>query len=285
VSGIRPSPPRDFESLRSLINERRAALPKRLEQVARYALDHPDEVAFGTTASIAVAAKVQPSTLVRFAHQLDYDGFSDLQRVFQARLRDRQASYEERLRRIENGVDGQPEEIGLLGGFLAAARRSLEDFAASADLDRFGGIVSRLARAQTIYLIARRRSYPLAAHMAYACGKLGIRNQLIACLNGTEADIAALATPRDAALAISFAPYADESIALAEGLSARGVPVVAITDSAFSPLANCASAWVELAEADYAGFRSLSAGMALATALPVAIAEARRKHPEAQDTA
>src|SRR5690606_36325963 len=86
--------PRDFDSLRSVIIERKTAMPKRLAQVAAYALDNPDEMAFGTAASIAAAADVQPSTLVRLAHHLGYEGFSDLQNVFRARLRDCTLSYE-----------------------------------------------------------------------------------------------------------------------------------------------------------------------------------------------
>jgi DNA-binding MurR/RpiR family transcriptional regulator len=270
-------PPRDFESLRSLIIERRASLPKRLAQVAKYALDHPDEIAFGTAASIASAADVQPSTLVRFAHQLDYRGFSDLQRVFQARLRDRPSSYQDRLRKIEAQHAEQPEEIELLTGFLSAARQSVENFAATVDLSKFRHAIATLAAADMIYLIAKRRSYPLVAHMAYAFGKLGIKNCLIASPNGIDEEIATMATSRDAALAISFSPYAANSISQAQIMADAGVPVIAITDSAFSPLAGCATEWIEIAEADYAGFRSLSASMALSMAFPVAIAEARRK--------
>ena len=80
--------PRDFETLRAMIVERRDSLPKRLAQVAVYALDNPDEIAFGTAASIAQAAMVQPSTLVRFAQAFGYQGFSELQEVFRSRLRD-----------------------------------------------------------------------------------------------------------------------------------------------------------------------------------------------------
>jgi len=82
---------------------------------------------------------------------------------------------------------------------------------------------------------------------------------------------------RDAAIAASFSPYAADSLAQAQDLAARNVPVIAITDSAFSPLTACATHWFEVAEADFAGFRSLSASMALIMAFPVAIAERRRK--------
>ena len=270
-------PPRDFESLRSLIIERRTALPKRLAQVAKYALDHPDEIAFGTAASIASAASVQPSTLVRFAHQLDYDGFSDLQRVFQARLRDRPTSYEDRLRRIESSSGEHPEEIELLNGFLSAARQSLDNFLTSADPSKFRRAIDVLAQADIIFLVAKRRSYPLIAHMAYAFGKLRIKNSVMGSPNGIDNEIAAMASHRDAALAISFSPYAADSISQAQTMADSGVPLVAITDSAFSPLAASADEWIEIAEADYAGFRSLSASMALSMAFPVVIAEARRR--------
>ena len=117
--------------------------------------------------------------------------------------------------------------------------------------------------------------------MAYAFGKLRIRNCLIASPNGIDAEIATLAGPGDATLVISFSPYAADSVSLAGTMSDAGVPIVAISDSAFSPLAGCAAEWLEIAEADFAGFRSLSASMALCMALPVAVAEARqKKHPE-----
>ncbi|MCY1561144.1 hypothetical protein D9M68_983690 [compost metagenome] len=60
-------------------------------------------------------------------------------------------------------------------------------------------------------------------------------------------------------------------------MAQRGVPVVSLTDSAFSPLAECSQEWFELVEADHAGFRSLSASMAFAMALTVSIAEKRRR--------
>ena len=66
-------PPKDFGSLRNLIAAEHGRLPKRLAQVAAFMLDNPDEVALGTSASVAELAKVQPSTLVRFAQTLGFD--------------------------------------------------------------------------------------------------------------------------------------------------------------------------------------------------------------------
>jgi DNA-binding MurR/RpiR family transcriptional regulator len=275
--------PRDFESLRSIIIERKANMPKRLAQVAAFALGNPDEIAFGTTASIAAASDVQPSTLVRLAHHLGYEGFSDLQSIFRERLRDRTLTYEERLVTLEQ-ASGEDEDANLLSGFISAASQSVNRLAATVQTDTFTKAVDILAAAETIYLIAKRRSYPLTAHMTYAFSKLNIRHQIVASPNGVDPEMVQFATAKDAAIAASFSPYAADSLSQAEALADRGVPVVAITDSAFSPLAARATCWFEVAEADFAGFRSLSASMALTMAIPVAIAERRRKRAHAKPT-
>lgn len=269
-----PDLPHDFDSLRTMVLERRDALPRRIAQVAAYALDNPDEIAFGTAASIAASAGVQPSTLIRFAQHLGFDGFTSLQAVFRERLRERNSSYEERLKALRG--DGQAQARGILDGFLAAATRSLDTVSRTIDDALLERAVDRLKDAETIYLLARRRSYPVASYMAYALGKLNIRYQLIESAAGLDPEILSFASPRDAVLAVSFSPYAPATIESARLLARQGVPVVAITDSAFSPLAESAEVWFEVAEADWAGFRSLAATMALAMALAVAVAERRR---------
>ncbi len=187
--------PRDFESLRSTIIERKDAMPKRLAQVAAFALTNPDEIAFGTTASIAAASEVQPSTLVRLAHHLGYEGFSDLQSIFRERLRDRTLSYEERLVSLEQS-GAEDEDASILSGFMSAASQSINRLAATVQTEAFARSVDILAAADTIYLIAKRRSYPLTAHMTYAFSKLGIRHQIVASPNGVDPELVQFATPQ-----------------------------------------------------------------------------------------
>lgn len=268
--------PQDFDSLRTAIMDQRETLPKRLMQVAAYALEHPNEIAFGTTASIASAAQVQPSTLVRFAQNFGFDGFSGLQHLFRARLMGRSSTYEDRLRQLESGGAAETESGAIASGFIAAAHHSLQALSAAMEPTRLQQAVDVLAGAETIYLVARRRSFPIVIAMAYALGKLRIRHQLVGSAAGNDEDLLQLATPSDAAFVVSFSPYAPETLAQAQVLSQRGVPVVALTDSALSPLAAHAQSWFELVEADHAGFRSLSASMTLAMALTVSLAEQRR---------
>lgn len=267
--------PEDYEGLRVLLLSRRDAMPKRLKQLAAFAMEHPDEVAFGTAAGIAEHAGVQPSTLVRFAKSLGYDGFSHLQQIFRNRLRERFPDYRERLR-VLRGLEGDHvHAASLLEGFTNAAAISLEKMRDSVRPEELSRAIETLAKADTIYLLGARRVFPISAYCAYAFGKLGVRAILIDHIAQLGPEQLATASERDAVLAISFTPYAPITADLAAVAARRNIPIVAITDSAFSPLVTSADVWIEVAEADFGAFRSLSATFALAMALAVGTAEKR----------
>ena len=267
--------PRDFAALKAQIIERAASLPKRLSQIAAFSLDHPDDIAFGTVASIADQARVQPSSLVRFAQAMGYQGFSELQDVFRARLRERVLNYEERIAQLREHAHAASKAHILFEGFSDAAQKSLKDLKERIDPALLDRAVAKLAQARTIYLVGLRRSFPIACYMAYAFGKLGVRHVLIDAIGGMAPEEMSFAGSEDAVLAASFTPYASETLNLVARAAQRNVPVIAITDSAFSPLARDAEIWFEVVEANFEGFRSLSASMALAMTLTVAVAEKR----------
>lgn len=275
MSEIDTAAPRDFASLKAQIFERAASLPKRLSQIAAFALDHPDDIAFGTVASIADQAQVQPSSLVRFAQAMGYQGFSELQDVFRARLRERVLNYEERIAQLREHAHAASKAHILFEGFSDAAQKSLADLKEKIDPTLLDRAVAKLAAARTIYLVGLRRSFPIACYMAYAFGKLGVRHVLIDAIGGMSPEEMSFAEKEDAVLAVSFTPYSNETLSLASRAAQRKVPVIAITDSAFSPLARDAEIWFEVAEANFEGFRSLAASMALAMTLTVAVAEKR----------
>ncbi len=269
--------PRDFAALKDLIAARAGSMPRRLAQIAAFTLDNPDEVAFCTVAALAQKADVQPSALVRFSQSLGYVGFSDLQEVFRNRLRERILNYDERIDQLRRdaGADASPALI--FDGFSEAASSSLAHLRDKLDHEKLATAIAKLASAETIFLIGLRRSFPITTYMSYAFGKLGVRNVLVNAVGGLAQEDVSFATARDCVLAISFRPYASETVALATQAAEAGVPVVAITDSVFSPLSPMAQVWLEVEEAAYEGFRSMAATMALAMSLTVAVAERRAK--------
>lgn len=266
---IASPPPRDFEGLKAMLIASRDDLPPRLIQVAAFALENPDEIALGTAASIAAQASVQPSTLIRFAKRFGYAGFSDLQDVFRSELKSGWPDYRERLAQLKVAREaGGPHP--LLSGFAESAMVSLERLVSQGseeDIDRAAEI---LADAEVIYLLGMRRAFPITFYLAYALGKLGIRAVVVDHVAGLGPEQVTDATKRDALVSISFTPYTPMTVELTDRLHRRGVPVIALTDSAFSPLSPNATVKFEIPEADFSGFRSLAATFCVAMALAVA---------------
>ena len=97
----------------------------------------------------------------------------------------------------------------------------------------------------------------ITAYMNYALGTLGIKTVLAGSPSGVDREILSFAGPRDAAVAVSFTPYAPTTVEYTRQIVGQGAPLVAITDSPFSPLALNTSVWFEIVESDFEGFRTL----------------------------
>ena len=266
--------PRDFEALKQRLVEIEPGLPKRLKQTAAFALQHPDEIALGTASGVARRAHVQASTLVRFAQALGFAGFTELQGIFRTHLRNRWPEYPERLKALARASEpGDP--LSLLMGFAESAQQSVAALRAEIDGEALAAAVETLASARVVFVLAQRRSFCVAHYLAYAFAQLGVAALLVDDVGGLGREQLQAAGAADALLAISFAPYSPTTLALTEAARARKASIVAVTDSALSPLAALADRRLEVVERDFAAFRSLSATFCLAMTIAVAVAERR----------
>jgi DNA-binding MurR/RpiR family transcriptional regulator len=268
-------PPESFDHFQRRLIEIEPHLPKRLRQAAAYALAHPDEFALSTASALARDAEVQASTLVRLAQTLGFAGFSDLQELFRARLRNRWPDYSERLRALQENARDSGDPTHLLFGFADSAAASIARLRNNVQGPELDQAVALLARARTIHCLGQRRSFCVAHYLTYAFSQLGIPCSLIDNVGGLGPEQLAQADADDALIAVSFSPYAPFTVELAKRAQRAGVPIVAVTDSALSPLAGPANVRFEVVESDFGSFRSLSATFCLAMTLAVAVGEKR----------
>ncbi len=274
---------RTYESLKQEIAERHDQLPKRLLQIAEFTMEQPDFVALETVANIAEKAKVQPSSLIRFAKLFGFDGFSDMQQVFRSRLIDRVVSYGERIRAAESD-DAAGSAGGLIEELIGADSASLERLrrdVPEADLER---VAELLANARIIGVTAQRRSFAVASYLSYALSHLGQRAVLLDSIGGMSGEQARLLSAEDALIALSFTPYAPETLSVVGQAKAQGAKIIAITDKGLSPLVSLADIRFEVEEAQIKGIRSPTATTCLAVAIVLALghrleAAALKKQP------
>ncbi len=164
--------PRDFADLKFMLMQRRDSFPKRLKQLADFAMRRPDEIALGNLVSIGQMAGVPASTLVRFAKSLGFDGFPELQALFRDQLRDRLPDYDERLRRLREREESRQGTLGLLDDLCEVAAASMAHLQATAEEADFERALARLADAQTIFVLGQRRAFPIASFMAYMLARI-----------------------------------------------------------------------------------------------------------------
>jgi len=263
-------PPHDFAELKDRLAHEGEALSRRLKQVAAALLKNPDDIALSTAAQLTEKMDVQSSTLVRFAQVLGFRGFSELQLLFRNRLRESTVDHRARLKTLT-----QKGTAKLFDEFAEATIASFEQARHTLDPEKIDAAVQSIADADTIYLIASGRTFPAATYAAYSFGVLGIKAVLVDQIGGMGKTQLATASSADAVFAISFSPYASETLHLIDVARMGQTPIIAITDHVMSPLVPVADIWLELAEADYASFRSLSATFTLIMTLSVAVAKKR----------
>ncbi|MCH2271295.1 MAG: hypothetical protein MK510_12370 [SAR324 cluster bacterium] len=99
----------DYEHLRNELVVNYGNLSRRLQQITRFAMSHPNDMALETIAVIAERAEVPPSSLIRFAKSFGFSGFSKMQKVFQQGLVDSSSDYRKRVQTLNRQVSQQGE--------------------------------------------------------------------------------------------------------------------------------------------------------------------------------
>lgn len=264
-----------YEALRTLIVSQYGSLSRQLQRIAVYVVDRPHDVAFETLATIATRIEVQPSSLVRFAKQLGFSGFSQMQQICRDQLVARVTDYRARIAQLDQrqAAGALERPMMALNDFIANGVAALENLAHTIDGSRLEQVVEAIATAPALHVAGFRRSFPVAAYLAYGFGRLRLRCQLLDGTGGMLDVQRDAMAPGDVLLVISFPDYAAEAISLAEYAKTHGVRLIAITDGPLSPLAGCAELSLEVHEVEIDGFRSLVAQMCLSLSLVVSIGQ------------
>lgn len=243
-------------------------LPDRLQAIARYALGNPDAMALSTVAQIAGAAGVPPSAVIRFANALGYRGFTDVQRIYRARLVERSGTYRERIAAMRRSGGDRGH---VLRQVADSAIHELESLREQFDARRLAAATDLVAGARTVYLLAQRRAFPVASYLAYGLAQLDVRAFLLDSVGGMLREQLRAIGRDDVLVAASFRNYTADVVEAAEAARRQGAKVVAITDHPVSPLARAATVSLLVGDDSAVQFRSLVAPLCVAQALVISL--------------
>lgn len=270
------APPATAEELRAAILARYDDLSKRLKQIARYVLDEPNAVALETLAVLSERCGVQPSAIVRFAKSFGFDGATQMQRLFRDGLLSANASlgYGERVREFAKAVEGKqiddPSQV--LAEFVEGNVLALRHLGDAIDRRALIEAVNLIAKADTVYVAGFRRSFPVAAYLAYSLHQVDKKTVFIDSVGGMTRQQIHGITRDDLLLVVSYTPYAEEAVHLIDTAVDQQCRILSISDSPVSPVAKPATLVLQVREAEVRKFRSLSTSMCLAQTLVISYA-------------
>ena len=261
------------KNLLVLMEERMPEFSKGQKRIARYILDHYDKAAYMTASRLGSIVEVSESTVVRFAIEVGFDGYPEMQRALQELIRTRLTA----VQRVDvtNSLIGEDDVLDkVLGSDADKIRRTLDEI----DRKSFDEAVEKIVAARSIYIIGVRSSSTLAGFLNFNFRMILDNVKFVQTTSGSEMFEQIMSIgPEDVLIAISFPRYSKRIINAVENATGAGADVISITDSRQSPIAAGADQLL-LARSDMVSFvDSLVAPLSIINAIIVAVA---RKKPD-----
>jgi DNA-binding MurR/RpiR family transcriptional regulator len=264
--------PETFDGLRQRIRDRFPTLSPHLQRIARSSLEEPNSFALNTTQVIANQLEIQPSTLIRFAKEFGYKGFSEFQRVFRQRLIEGQAGVRGQV--LEDSANLPPPDAkALLDASVAAHVEALGNLAESCDLDDLATAIRMMRSARHVYIAGLRRSRPIAEYLHYGLLRAERACSMLDFSGGMAGPQIATISREDLLVAIAFPPYSVPVVEVVMDANVVGRRILTITDSAESPLARHAELALFIGSESKSRLQPISAAIALVQTLVTATGE------------
>ena len=259
------------DDILSILEEKGMCFSKGQRKIAGYITESYDKAAFMTASRLGKTVGVSESTVVRFAMELGFDGYPEMQKAMQEMVMNRLTS----VQRIEVAND----RIGnqdVLTKVLQADAEKLRQTAETISCEHFRLAVDAILKSKRIYVLGVRSAAPLAYCAGYYLNYMFDDVRVITASGAGEMfENLVNVKPEDVVLAFSFPRYSSATLKAVQYCRELGATVVGITNSNISPLAQN-SDHVLIAKSDMVSLvDSLVAPLSVVNALLVSLASAR----------
>ena len=262
----------------ALIQENMHTFSKGQKRIANFILESYDKAAFMTASRLGKKVGVSESTVVRFAAELGYDGYPDMQKSLQKMIRNRLTSVQ-RIEVTNDRIGDQDLLAMVLQSDMEKIRLTLEEL----DRDAFDKAVDTIVSARKIYIIGVRSSAAIATFLSFYFNLIFDNVVKVSANTASEVFENLLRVGEgDVVIGVSFPRYSSRTVQAMSFARDRKATTIAITDSEASPLAPICTYTLK-ARSDMASFvDSLVAPLSLVNALLVAVS--RKKNDDLAHT-
>lgn len=262
---------------RNLLAEIERRMPdfsKSQKIISNYILKDYDKAAYMTASKLGAEVHVSESTVVRYAIELGFEGYPEFQHALQEIVRTKLTSFQRM--EVTNNLIGDGDVLTkVLLSDIDKIKRTVEEI----DRQAFDEAVDSIVNAKHIYILGLGSASVLARALNHSLRMIFDDVKLIMASSANEIYEQTISIGKgDVMIAISFPRYSKKVVNTVAFAKHSGAGVIALTDSAASPIASHADQAL-YARSDMASFSdSLVAPLSVINALVVAVS--RKKQDE-----
>lgn len=219
-----------------LIRNKSINLTKSHQKIVHYITNNTNTVAFSTLQDVALKVGVSTTTVIRFARELGYDGYSDMQNNIRENIMMQMTLPE----KFVNTLDNVNDNDLLLKSFnqdLENINLTLHELKEK-DLQQ---AIKHITTANNIYVLGLRESYAMAHYMMSRLSCIKDNVNLIHSVGGLFAEEIIHIKEGDVCIAYLFPRYTQATLDILLELKNKKISVVLITSPGYIDLTNLAN--------------------------------------------
>ena len=250
-----------------------STLSKGQKKIANAILNDYDKAAYLTAAKLGALVGVSESTVVRFADELGFEGYSDFQRAVQELAR-MKLTPNQRIEVTKARIGRGDILEAVIESDISKIRYTLDKL----DRDVFNKSVDAILGARNIYVTGARSTEALARLLSYNLSLIFDNVRFVNPTSSAEVFEQMFSVgEEDTVIAFSFPRYSSKIVNAVKFARQNEAKVVVFTDSDISPLAEYAS-YLITAQSDMASYMdSLVAPLTIINAIVVEITRRRER--------
>lgn len=203
--------------------------------VSMYVLRNLKHFFFLSASDLAERVGVSQATVVRFCQTIGYQGYADFTEVIQASVK-REMETRPQEAAAQPAFTNPDLHRGILDTVLSTQFSEMTAFAENYDQQSFEACVEMMLKARAIYVLARMSTRPLGIQFVTMLSKVCTTCHLLSDEAMESGVMLQRMGPGDMLLVFSYPRYAKGTLDITRIAKKNGCSVVAVTDSAASPL-------------------------------------------------
>ncbi len=242
-------------------------LSKGQKKIANAVLNEYDKIAYLTAARLGDLVGVSESTVVRFADELGFEGYSQFQLAVQELVRIKLTPNQR--------IEITKQRIGrgdIIDNVMESDMNKIKYTLEHLDREAFKSSVDAIIEAKNIYIMGARSSEPIARLLSYNLSLIFDNVKLVVPTSSAEVfEQMYSVSEDDVVIAFSFPRYSSKMINGVKFAKQKNAKVIVFTDSNVSPIAEFAHCLL-IAQSDMASFMdSLVAPLSIINAIIIEI--------------